>query len=292
MWVWIPPKPNVLCARSSFNKCQRKRFVPLKFCLRVVKGLLVPDLPPLPLPNPRMYIALDCTPMPNYGSFPNPITTTPGVELIDAQAEAQQQGPPQQQGYGAPNGGPAGGYGGAPPAGPQGMYGGPPPPQANGYGNAGGYGQPPPAMQQQPPQGMYGGPPPPANGNMGGGPYGGGQGMYGGPPPPVQQQQQQQQGPGGGGPYGGPGGPGGPGGYGGGPAGGYGAPQNNNPYAAPGGGYGGANRPPAQYQGHGPIARDEAPPRIMPISALNPYTARWAIRGRVTSKGELRRWGA
>lgn len=235
----------------------------------------------------KMYIALDCTPMPNYGTFPNTLTSTPGVELLDAQAEAQQQGPPQQQGYGGLNGGPANGFGGPPPAGPQGMYGGPPPPQPNGYGNAGGYGQPPPAMQQpqQQPQGMYGGPPPPANGNTGG-PYGGGQGMYGGPPAPMQQQQ-QQQGPGGGGPYGGLGGPGG---YGGGPAGGYGAPQNNNPYAAPGGGYGGANRPPAQYQAHGPIARDEAPPRIMPISALNPYTARWAIRGRVTSKGELRRF--
>lgn len=47
---------------------------------------------------------------------------------------------------------------------------------------------------------------------------------------------------------------------------------------------------PALYSNRGPIAKNEAPPRIVPISSLNPYQGRWTIRARVTSKGDLRRY--
>lgn len=40
----------------------------------------------------------------------------------------------------------------------------------------------------------------------------------------------------------------------------------------------------------GPIARDEAPVQITQISHLNPYMNRWTIKGRCTSKSDLRRW--
>ncbi|CAG7883884.1 unnamed protein product [Brassica rapa] len=46
--------------------------------------------------------------------------------------------------------------------------------------------------------------------------------------------------------------------------------------------------PPPMYQNRGPVARNEAPPRITPINALNPYSGRWTIKARVTSKGDLR----
>ncbi|KAF8107604.1 hypothetical protein N665_0119s0067 [Sinapis alba] len=48
--------------------------------------------------------------------------------------------------------------------------------------------------------------------------------------------------------------------------------------------------PPPMYQNRGPVARNEAPPRIIPINALNPYSGRWTIKARVTSKGDLRRY--
>ncbi|CAH8313010.1 unnamed protein product [Eruca vesicaria subsp. sativa] len=47
---------------------------------------------------------------------------------------------------------------------------------------------------------------------------------------------------------------------------------------------------PPMYQNRGPVARNEAPPRIIPINALNPYSGRWTIKARVTSKGDLRRY--
>ncbi|XP_010261943.1 PREDICTED: replication protein A 70 kDa DNA-binding subunit A isoform X2 [Nelumbo nucifera] len=49
-------------------------------------------------------------------------------------------------------------------------------------------------------------------------------------------------------------------------------------------------RPPPNYKNHGPIAKNDAPARIIPISALNPYQGRWAIKARVTAKGDLRRY--
>ncbi|KAI3859373.1 hypothetical protein MKX03_010858 [Papaver bracteatum] len=52
-----------------------------------------------------------------------------------------------------------------------------------------------------------------------------------------------------------------------------------------------AYQPPApNYRNHGPIVKNEAPARIIPIAALNPYQGRWAIKARVTAKGDLRRY--
>ncbi|KAI4379969.1 hypothetical protein MLD38_006205 [Melastoma candidum] len=49
-------------------------------------------------------------------------------------------------------------------------------------------------------------------------------------------------------------------------------------------------QPPPNYRNHGTILKNEAPARIIPISALNPYQGRWAIKARVTAKGDLRRY--
>ncbi|KAF2287153.1 hypothetical protein GH714_038458 [Hevea brasiliensis] len=49
-------------------------------------------------------------------------------------------------------------------------------------------------------------------------------------------------------------------------------------------------RPPPSYRNHGAIMKNEAPARIIPIAALNPYQGRWAIKARVTAKGDLRRY--
>lgn len=59
----------------------------------------------------------------------------------------------------------------------------------------------------------------------------------------------------------------------------YGRPTVAHPY-----------QPPPVYSNRGPIARNEAPARIIPIAALNPYQGRWTIKARVTAKGELRRF--
>ncbi|KAK1417422.1 hypothetical protein QVD17_26549 [Tagetes erecta] len=48
--------------------------------------------------------------------------------------------------------------------------------------------------------------------------------------------------------------------------------------------------PPPVYKTHGSIMKNEAPARIIPIAALNPYQGRWAIKARVTAKGDLRRY--
>ncbi|CAA3024362.1 replication A 70 kDa DNA-binding subunit A [Olea europaea subsp. europaea] len=49
-------------------------------------------------------------------------------------------------------------------------------------------------------------------------------------------------------------------------------------------------QPPPSYKNHGAILKNEAPARIIPIAALNPYQGRWAIKARVTAKGDLRRY--
>ncbi|KAG6523162.1 replication protein A 70 kDa DNA-binding subunit A-like [Zingiber officinale] len=49
-------------------------------------------------------------------------------------------------------------------------------------------------------------------------------------------------------------------------------------------------QPPPMYSNRGPLARNEAPARIIPIAALNPYQGRWTIKARVTTKGDLRRY--
>lgn len=49
-------------------------------------------------------------------------------------------------------------------------------------------------------------------------------------------------------------------------------------------------QPPSNYKHHGPIMKNDAPARIIPIAALNPYQGRWAIKARVTSKSDIRRY--
>ncbi|KAL3613777.1 hypothetical protein CASFOL_041851 [Castilleja foliolosa] len=49
-------------------------------------------------------------------------------------------------------------------------------------------------------------------------------------------------------------------------------------------------QPPPMYSNRGPIAKNDAPARIIPIAALNPYQGRWTIKARVTVKGELRHY--
>lgn len=60
--------------------------------------------------------------------------------------------------------------------------------------------------------------------------------------------------------------------------------QNFRPVVQP------SYQPPPSYKSQGAIMRNDAPARIIPISALNPYQGRWAIKARVTAKGDLRRY--
>ncbi|KAJ1698689.1 hypothetical protein LUZ63_007201 [Rhynchospora breviuscula] len=49
-------------------------------------------------------------------------------------------------------------------------------------------------------------------------------------------------------------------------------------------------KPAPNYKSHGAIMKNDAPARVIPISSLNPYQGRWAIKARVTAKGDLRRY--
>ncbi|CAH9143687.1 unnamed protein product [Cuscuta epithymum] len=60
--------------------------------------------------------------------------------------------------------------------------------------------------------------------------------------------------------------------------------QTNRPTIQP------AYQPPPNYKSHGAVMMNEAPARIIPIAALNPYLGRWAIKARVTAKGDIRRY--
>lgn len=61
-------------------------------------------------------------------------------------------------------------------------------------------------------------------------------------------------------------------------------PQNFQPTVQP------SYKPPPNYRNHGAMVKNEAPPRVIPITVLNPYQGRWAIKARVTAKGDLRRY--
>lgn len=65
---------------------------------------------------------------------------------------------------------------------------------------------------------------------------------------------------------------------------------SSSPYSAGGGGgtgaYGGYNA----AANSRPVARVEMDTSVMPISSLNPYTNKWAIKARITNKSEIRRW--
>ncbi len=64
--------------------------------------------------------------------------------------------------------------------------------------------------------------------------------------------------------------------------------QQQNTYGRP------SVAPPYQhvpvYSNRGPIAKNEAPTKIVPIVALNPYQGRWTIKARVTAKNDVCRF--
>nr|XP_043630377.1 replication protein A 70 kDa DNA-binding subunit A-like [Erigeron canadensis] len=50
------------------------------------------------------------------------------------------------------------------------------------------------------------------------------------------------------------------------------------------------NQQSSMYGNRAPIAKNEAPSRIIPIAALNPYQGNWTVKARVSVKGELRHY--
>lgn len=71
--------------------------------------------------------------------------------------------------------------------------------------------------------------------------------------------------------------------------------SSNGGFQPPGSSYGRPpqstyQQPPPMYTNRGPIAKNEAPARIIPIAALNPYQGKWTIKARVTAKQEIRHY--
>ncbi|MCI23667.1 replication protein A 70 kDa dna-binding subunit A-like, partial [Trifolium medium] len=60
--------------------------------------------------------------------------------------------------------------------------------------------------------------------------------------------------------------------------------QNFRPTVQP------AYKPPPVFKGRRAVVKNKAPARVIPIADLNQYQGRWAIKARVTAKGDLRRY--
>ncbi|KAF0924124.1 hypothetical protein E2562_008441 [Oryza meyeriana var. granulata] len=75
----------------------------------------------------------------------------------------------------------------------------------------------------------------------------------------------------------------------------FAAPASGGGFGPPGNAYGQPTRPsyqqpPPVHMNRGPAARNDSATRIIPITALNPYQAKWTIKARVTAKSDIRHW--